>query len=213
MNTEQKQSDTEAARPWNRPVLCPHCDQTFRVEISVNFKPSDELWHDAPPWRDRLDPAQVRLLDEVTETGLLRAFEQAATAAKGGETPTNMEKFFLTFLKTAVPKLVPSAALDFYVAQFPSRRINFLGGQGVLAVLADGAIKCFIPTEYVTGRKVRAANGNGFAIRTEPRMDELVVWRKTRMGYVIDGEMFADELKRISVGEFSKARIEIKNRR
>lgn len=212
-------SDMDVKDMWGRKqITCCYCENALWVAIGgLNLTPFpvdgngfekkekgtfDEVVND----RDRI------FLKRAEKHGLLKAFADVVEVAKAEQIPHDMGKFLLTFFKTAQLKSVPKFALDFYMCEFPGKPITFLGAQGIIAVLADGQIKCFAPLESVAGSTVRSSTTNTIVARVGGSVDDLETWKRTRWGYVLSGSIMADEIRRIPVGGFARPRIEIKNR-
>lgn len=207
------QNDQEVPKK-RKSVECPHCNENFFIEFQIQIAGmlSENQSFD---WLATLRADQVEFLKKSEDIGLTMAFRQVVEVAMKDQMPRTIEKYFLTWLEKTQPLMIPSFALEFYKKEFPNTEIKIIGSQGILGVLANRQLKCFVPSEIIVGKNLRKANGSGFGTNIKLPVNEadLIQWKRTRMGYVVKGSVFEGELKSISVGSFVKPRIEIMNRR
>jgi len=193
-------------------VVCPHCYGElvvhFTLEIVDIVAPTADSEQKPGHWSDGLSEEEVKLITESTATGILGAFDQAVRRTRGGEAPKNMERFLLTFFKTARPVSVPMFVLRYFIEEFAPARIVFWAAQGIAVVLADELVKAFVPFDFVRGKSVKSAGGNS-AIKARLPVDQEAFseWVRTRFGYVIGKGAFFRNMQKRSLGEFGIPRI------
>lgn len=164
---------------------CPHCHETIKVVFQTRImeitKAEDEVGN--IDWTADLTKEQLDILDVAREHRIVQAFEIAARVVKTADQfPKNMERFFLTFLRTAIPKTIPRFALDAFRKMYGDARISFIISQGIGAVLADGKLRLFIPQTYVMGKVLSGSKGR---VRTSADENEFILWIRNPAAWVV----------------------------
>lgn len=185
-------------------ALCPHCQEEviFDAEVQLQgiYKPdnSDEN-SKYLAWKGRLSENEVALLDQAQKVGILEAMMQAFTGAPC-QPPKNPHKFFLDFLASAVPMMVPISSLDLLIAEFGGR-IEVMQWQQIVGILSDKQLMAFAPLAYLGPSK----NGNKEK-RLSVSYEALTQgWLKTKMGYVPQGaRVFGEQIRRKNFGDFAR---------
>lgn len=187
-------------------IECPHCQTVIKVDLQVTIKRAgfiDEVEGAShEDWKKLLSPEQLQVLEDAKQTGVLTSFETVTKTAKSDQIPHNIEHFFLNWLKTAKPTLVPSPMLQQLIRDFKGARIQFYSAQGVGVILADGAIRQFIPTHMVVGKAIRNPSG-GLKARIHAEKSEFDHWIRTQFGFVAGKGPFFETMKKRSIGEFN----------
>jgi len=194
-----------------RLVICPHCGGHVSVGITTEIE-AVLKWVDretTDSWREGLTADQVGIIDTAQSTGLLKAFGEAVERRvnHASAAPRNLERFFLTVLKTMSQKRVPSFVLQHYIQEFGrNTRTEVWSSQGICIVIANGRIKAFVPLDVFVGSPIRSLNpGTGCTSRLGGDEQTFQAWIKTRFGYVPDSSpVFLAELRRKSVGDFAR---------
>jgi hypothetical protein len=216
MTTEGQAVETEdaprAKAYTGRKAVCPHCSEEilvhFSVEISEVAAPKGETPSANPAdkiarWRSTLDPSQSGTIDAAKRSGLLDSFEQAVKSSAVTQ-PSNIEKFFLDWLKLARAKMIPSWAMDEFKDLYPGKYIEFHVSQCVGAVVAGGKISLFLPVELLSGKTVKTAM-DGTKRMLPPDISGVRQWMRTKMGYVpADCPSAIAEMRKRSFGEFAR---------
>jgi DNA-directed RNA polymerase subunit RPC12/RpoP len=186
-------------------IACPKCDHRFmvnvRVEVSDLMLTEDGL--QLSPTRTLTD-AERKFMEEAREARLFEPFAKAVELAKAGQVPRDMERFFMTVMKTAAARKVPPFALERFRREYPRSRIDFWVSQGIGILLADGAIRQFVPADLVTGRTIKSLGGDSVKTKTNATPEGLEEWTRTRFGYVVGRGAFFDALRQKSIGAFSR---------
>jgi hypothetical protein len=148
-------------------------------------------------------PEEEAVLTAAEQHGVIPAFETAARACSGTP-PKNMLSFFLTFLKTAVPRTVPPFAMEVFRRHLGPGHMEVWGAQGMLAVSLDQKLRLFIPLAHVSGAAVKNLGGKFKGrLTAEPEVTE--AWVKGKHGYVPTGATFFGEaLKQRNIGRFGR---------
>lgn len=95
--------------------------------------------------REPLSDEELQVAKECRDSGMLDAFVQVVNGQmRGPNVPRDMERFFITFLQTAVKGRLPSQMLLEFAREFQGH-IEFWKAQGIGMVLSDGKVCCFIP--------------------------------------------------------------------
>lgn len=188
----------EEKKEKSRPFECPHCHKPIKVKVSTEILEVSSLTEEEGniDWTYGLTQEQKEVVQIAKDTGVLSAFELTVREVKTHQFPRNIERFFLNFFKTAVPKVIPKFALDYFIHEFAGARIEFWTAQGIGAVVADGVIHTFIPAELVTGRKARITAGRGRARLCAPADEgDLREWMARRRGRLTSLHTEAASLK------------------
>lgn len=188
-------------------LTCPHCSGEINVKLDIrssgNFidqKPKHEL-----PRIERFSSYEVNLLDLCERDGILAAFANAARQAKGSQSPKDMDRFFLGFLRTCAKVVVPAETLNVLRREFPGQEILIYSTQGVVMILADGRPELFAPEVFARTSKTQADKMGAFKIPAPaPQLEE---WIRTKNGYVSGKGLLWAELKGKSAGHFARPSI------
>jgi hypothetical protein len=182
-------------------VPCPHCGASVRVCLQVEARLEVDLGAPKTTWKDALPEKSRHYLEAASSSGMLSAFEQCCKHIRSSP-PSDVERFFLTVLKTCRPKTIPKHALDAFKAAFPGH-IEYYSAQGVGIVVAEGVIRLFVPVHLTVGESIRTLAGTNMRVRADANLGELLDWMKTRWGYVpAQCKLFMTTLRRASLGEF-----------
>lgn len=180
--------------------LCPHCQKSIEVvlhhDITVSFP-----FEEGGDWRAPLATREIEVIERAKATGILEAFEAAVTVIKKENLPRVIQHFFLHFLRTLSPVVVPRKVLYRYAAEFGGR-IEFRQSQGVACVLSDQILRQFVHLEILTGQRVRKRDGKVAAVLDvdEGMLDDVI---RTKFGYIPKGKAnFLDYMRKRSIGEF-----------
>jgi hypothetical protein len=186
---------------------CPHCGDDIAIDVGVELQTARKWEPDreADDWRLSRTPEQIAVVEHARSSGVLEAFTVAVHArqAANGQ-PKSMESFLLTFLSSMRQNRVPHFVLKHYIREFGHGTISIWSAQGVLAVVADGRLRAFVPLEVVRGQSIVSVSGLNKS-RIGGDEDSFQAWVKTRNGYVPAGaRVFLDEMRGKSFGEFAK---------
>ncbi len=184
-------------------IVCPCCAKDIIFELeALNPREYEDGSRADGWWKNGLTIEQLGVIEKAQANGMLEALKVAVSKTPI-HTPKSMERFFLTFLKTARPKRIPKFALDALIAEFGGQ-IELWSAQGVAGVISDGALVMFVPLEILCGASVSASGGSG-AFRVKASENEFYAWVKTKMGYVPSGRgLFLEEMRRKTIGEFAR---------
>jgi len=159
-------------------------------------------------WLESLTGAQLQILKDARENGLLKAFEVAYR--RSNATPVTsqiaMEKVFLNFLKSQRPKALPDFALRYFAKLYPGTTISCLGSNSVATIISNNMIVQICPYEVLFGASLTKGNGKTIKIK-ESTPERLEEWIKTKFGYIAKKGLFADEMRKHSIGEFANIRL------
>lgn len=150
---------------------CPHCKGSISVSIrteilGVNI-PEEEGNID---WSAGLSDEEKRSIDVARDSGVLDAFGRVVEYNQ--QYPKSIERFFLNFLRNARPRTIPSFAIRALFEEFPTKRVNVVQGDGVIAVIVEGAIRRFIPLKLAAGESL----GGSSKLRTSADQTEYHNW-------------------------------------
>ncbi len=152
-----------------------------------------------------LSPEEISFVGQCEANGLMGAFAQVVRDQTHvlHRPPTDLGKFLITFLRTAVlvPKLPPPIVREF-TKEFPGR-IQFWKAQGIGMVLSDGKICRFVPMRaMVVGKEAKSRNHrlevNGMDVHRVESFDYI---SRTGHGYVPEGARIFIESLRHSIGD------------
>lgn len=152
-----------------------------------------------------LRPKEIAFVEECQSNGLLAAFTQVVRDQTNvlNRPPTQMGKFLITFLRTAVvvPKLPPPILHEF-IREFPGR-IQFWKAQGIGMVLSEGRICRFVPMRSMNVGRQATTRGhrlevNGMGVHRVESFDYI---SRTRHGYVPEGARIFLESLRHAMGD------------
>lgn len=216
---EQVHADEIAKRKGGaRPVNCPHCSGLLRLSFELKLIEVVKLEaHEVPklPSREEVSGhcAVVFTREESELIGLCRANGMMNVFAQVVEDqthvvhrpPKDMDRFFISFLRTAHRKFLPREALSEFAKEFPGR-IEFWKSQRIGMVVSDGRICRFVPMRAMNmGGKKRSEQleVHGVGIRRESENFDYI--RRTRYGYVpLEARIFLESLLH-SVGDQGRA--------
>jgi hypothetical protein len=191
-------------------IECPHCQSLIELKTQMHLELTGvalSAGDDAPQeeWRKTLTPEQRQMLDGLKANGTIEAFTAVLKETRLPEQmPKNAERFFLNWLRKAGAKAIPQHAMDYLTVKFNQARIEFWAAEGVGCVIADRAMKRFVPYNLVNGTAVVGLNGNKNR-RTETGIEELNTWWvRTRYGFVAGKGALFQTLKVKSIGEFAR---------
>lgn len=186
-----------------RCIVCPSCQTDIRIVLKTTVEDvviASEITAAAGP---RFTEKEQQILDSFVGTELQRAFLNATKIAKQrAGMPSNIEKFFLTWLKSATAKTISRALMQQLRELFPASRIEVWGANGVIGILADGNLRLFVPQHFVEGSPIRNLGGSVQG-RTTPDGVWLQEWIKTRHGYIAGRGAYFQEMKRRTYGDFA----------
>lgn len=194
-------------QPWLKYINCPCCGERIAIDIWVNInsiekadeKPVSEVEKEIIN-PNRLTNDEQELIDYSKKNGVFDIFLSVVKTVKFNEMPINMEKYFITFLKTSSQKMIPEFALKIFYREFGGQ-ISFYASQGIGVVISDGVIKMFIPTQIVGGKKVRGimTNRKINLSADEGKVEEFI---KTRYGLVGGKGAMFEMMRNKSIGGF-----------
>jgi hypothetical protein len=202
-----KDAGADSFRHYVRQGTCPHCGGDLRIhlraevaDISIPVADLDQ----ADAWKRGLSDDQLSVVEMARETGLLASFKAVVEYTKVVDRPSHIERFFVNFMKMSTQKVVPQFAIDHFSRAFPGTRLSFWTCQGIMAVCANGTIRCFAPKDLICGQRIKKANGNGTGMQLHADPHMLDEWSRTRFGYVAgEGAMF-EAMRAKSIGEFAR---------
>lgn len=145
----------------------------------------------------------VAFLLEAERSGVLAAFIEALRESNNAQDKANdLSAVFLHWFKLAKPTIVPQFALTAAKERFGGY-IEFFASNGVVVIVADGALKQFMPQRLITGTRVRTLGGSGH--RRIVAEEQAVEWVRGRFGYVpADAPLFNAAMRQKSPGNFGR---------
>ncbi len=151
------------------PTVCPHCQKpillvmdSWHAELSNGELMKKDYLKD-------LSPEQLKLLEYAQRTNLVESFRKCVAFARAEQIPKSIERFFITIMRTAVPKAVPRFALERFMTLCGlGVHVEFYTSQGIGIVVGGGQIRAFVPTELVLGKKLDFQG----AVHLRPRATE-----------------------------------------
>lgn len=204
--------------PRAKTFQCPHCDTKLQFKVQVGVYGVFEITDDdkllpkpAPkpaPVKDRFAPAERELLETLREAGLYAAFETAAQASLYTNAK-DMERYFLTFLNSAVPVKTPQFAIRQCLPENEADGdLELWQLNTVCAVVVNGEIRTFFPVDLIKGRPLRTRlQSNGKSVTTTSDNTTVSDWVKTRNGYVAGRGLLFRELRGKAAGAFANTGI------
>jgi hypothetical protein len=195
---------------------CPCCNEPLKLVLDVDMTLRDVValkLHEPEPKakaKPEWTPEQVaerNVLARAESSGILKAFEEAVESRANGQTPGHIPSYFLHYLRTMTPRLIPQRILDVLLEAYPDAFITVFASQGVACVVVEGVIRLFIPVEKLLGLSLRKLGRSSSVGVTQPRMDvdesEIRNWIKTRRGYVPAGSTeFLSALRQPTMGSY-----------
>jgi hypothetical protein len=190
---------------------CPHCGGEVYFDFVARVKAlnvrkfahedGDERPAEAQQQLDDLD----RYLDSLDGIAVLDAFSQVCQEVKIGSLPKDVRAYFRTWLAAAVPCHLPRFALDEFIGEFGSSKIEYLQAHGIGMVLAGRKIRRFLPNRVIHGQRIQTgtARTTALRVRSAGTPEALEQWTRSRYGYVLGGGAMADALREKSFGAFA----------
>lgn len=201
--------DPDSRPEGTKCVSCPHCNQEMLIYLSLSISKVERFSGAGNSdfekrWMGELSQKEKNQLDRARKTGILDAYRYAVENS-GGSMPNNVEKHLLGFFKDAKQKTIPSFALDEFKSLYPGKFIEFYATRGVGCVVASGVMEMFIPTEILTGSKIKTQT-NGIEALLPADISGVRMWMHTKMGYVpSDSRIALEEFRsKKSFGEFAR---------
>jgi len=197
--------------------LCPHCQTATKLVMVVNMQLHDVTAIELTQPRSegvttkategRFQPAEQAILERAQGSGILDAFAETVRS-RNNQVPAQMDSYFLHFLRTMTPRVIPMRILEVLREAYPDEHITIFASQGIACISAGGVMKFFAPVEKLLGMKLNSLGRNDGGINS-PRLDvdenEIRNWIKTRRGYIpADSTEFLDALRRPSIGAYDK---------
>jgi len=181
---------------------CPGCNMRlkFRMEVHVrSVRPLDEEESTPKP----VVPENP-IVTIAKESGAFNAFCEAVRTSNPQTCPTDLEKYFSTWIRGAVKVNTPSFAIRPCLPPEDRKGVLELWRFGnVGAVIQDGALRHFIPYQLVSNKPLpMTLIGSNGQIKKNETSGSLEVWVKTRNGYVVGNGCMFQELKSRVAGEF-----------
>lgn len=195
--------------PWLKYVDCPCCGERIAIDVSLTinslgkagpYEKPDKAIKEPVKVKSKFNENEQKIIIFAKNNGLLEALEKVAKIAKTEQLPMDMEKFFITVLKTSVQKVIPKFALNIFAREFGGK-IDFYASQRIGMVLSDGTIRLFIPTQLVGGVKVRGIVSNK-RINLSADEDQLNRYIKTKFGLVSGKGAMFEMMRNKSIGDF-----------
>lgn len=152
---------------------CPHCRNSIRVGVQTEILSVDIPEEGNIDWDAGLSTHEKGAIEAAKESGTLDAFKRAVEY--GDHRPRSIERFFLSYLRSAKPRIIPEFATRTLFKEFPRQRVNILQAQGILAVVVEGSIRKFIPLELAAGKSLGGSN----KLRTSADEAEYHNWMKS----------------------------------
>lgn len=193
----------------------PHCNEYIRVTIDVEARPlyrsgtsasSGTATTNGVPKAEEaqgLTEGQREALEVARSSGLLEAFDAVVRwvrAKEGGKSvPNDMEAFFLKFWAKVQPRQVPRPVLNLFIDAFPSKQIILWSADRIVAVCADGVIRCFIDQALVLGKRIE-----GTSVKVGSDEKTCAEWIRTRFGFVSGKGALLEEMRQKSLGGFAR---------
>lgn len=210
LETTSNDDDTGLTKKKMAVFECPHCKQPIRVRVNTTILglevpvPDEEVMAERTR-KSMLTREQKEVIELAKEVGIFYDFEQVVREVHFTHVPKDMEHYFIHFLKTARPVLIPSFVLKRLSQECGGERINFYSAQGVGAVVTKGIIRSFIPEVAVRGRMISTPSGKKLSVRANVDEEEFSEWIRTRFGFAGGmGEFLFTLNSKKAVGEFDQ---------
>ena len=153
---------------------CPHCRKSIKIAIQTDILAVDIPEEEGNiDWNAGLSDQEKVAIQTAKESGTLEAFKRAVEY--GDSRPKSIERFFISYLRIAKPRIIPEFATRALFKEFPRQRVNVLQAQGILAVVVEGSIRKFIPLELAAGKSLGGTN----KLRTSADEAEYHNWMKS----------------------------------
>lgn len=187
-----------------RTLPCPTCGTVLRVHIGLRLEVSETTEEPSAP---QLDSESQRLVDAARASGLLSTFHEVVERIMQDRIPKDVDRFFVTFLRTATPRRIPRFALDRFNKMFAHRHLEYWGAQDVGMVIVDGHIRLFVPQQLLRGTAVRRMSGGKAGSRRQLDIavapEQLEEWIRTQWGYVAGEGALLTMFRRKAIGDFA----------
>lgn len=171
---------------------CPHCNGLVKISVSTEIRlvePSADAKNSLAGFKEE----DLQIIIMIQDSGIFEVFEEVLREVKKDHMPNNVPAFFLSFIRKAIPRIIPKWALDTFVKE-TNAHIDFRATEGIGVVLADGFIHRFVAADSVLGKQIRSSSGKSKA-KIGANQNRFEVWTKTRFGYVLaDSRIFLDQL-------------------
>lgn len=203
--------------PYSKVFKCPCCNARLQFKVQVNVLGVYELDQDdqpvvvrpAPVPKDSLTTDERDLVESIKKEGLFDAFERTIRTSTPHNVPSDLEKYFLTFLKRATKIKTPQFAIrPCLPVDEREGELELYAFQNIAAVVNDGFVRSFLPYQLVNGKEIADTlqpSGNGVSVT---RRDlTLSDWVKTRNGYVAGRGLLFNELRGRAKGSFANTGI------
>lgn len=167
---------------------------------------------------DLMSDEDQKLWAEWTASGFLKNFFDAgevdnpALGFAREKSPLSQLQAVKTWFRLAVFKPLPRHRVAQFIAEYNTLNIACYSAQAVVAILADGYIKCLVPKSTVWSNwgkeklglpnNPKEAGAGKTEMHKTPALDQ---WIKTRWGYTLGRGMFFGALQQESVGAFGRA--------
>lgn len=198
---------------------CPKCFVQLQILMQVVVlgvvKTGESLGREEPQSTklQNLSDSEQKLWDALTKNGFVKNFFDAGTIDNPSMGFIREKSAFLQFaylknwFRRAVPKELPREQLAHVMAQYGTRSIDCFTAQGVVAILADGYIKCLLPKSSVFGHrtKMQLQVGNNETEKVLKETPKFEYWVKTRWGYTLGRGLHYAALQQECVGLFGGA--------
>jgi hypothetical protein len=199
----------EGLRRYKRDAVCPHCGQPIECYVTVGIVetqvPQESTATRGKPWAERLSPEQRQILEALRQQGLVQAFQAAMEEIPSQNRPKDAERYLFTWLQKAAPRVVPPFAIAYFKAEFHRESLSFYAADAIIAVVANGCIKGFIPMPLLVGRAVKGLTGShNIRARLPATPEALDQWVRTRFGYVMGHGPAFEMLQQRSFGAFAQ---------
>lgn len=162
---------------------CPHCRKPLSIHVQTEIMGVDIPEEGNIDWRAGLSDNEKQAVEAAREAGVLDAFKRAVEY--GENRPKCIERFFLSFLRSARPRIIPGFAMNALIAEFSQKRVSLLQAQGILAVIVEGSIRKFIPLELAAGKSLNGSKGTK-SLRTSADKVEYHNWMKSERPFPVD---------------------------
>lgn len=196
--TEDQESDegkrlTDGGQTSQR-FECPKCKTLIQFIYEIRLIDVRVCRGDSQP--DEVSPVEttpgqfsyeeLELIKTCRDNGLLDVFAQVVKVQTHvlHRLPKDLEKFFISFLRTAQPSVLPRQALHEFAREFPGV-IQFWKAQRIGMVISDGQICRFIPIRAMNMEGgERAAHLPLSAVDVGRNAENFDFVKRTTIGYV-----------------------------
>lgn len=193
----------EAIEKETRTFTCPCCDADLQFIVGVIVRQVRIAGEPPPPKEPEIiETEEDRAIAEFKSSGVLDAFIQACEWVSNWSKPSDLSKYFLTFMRNAQKVSESTIKLRAFVPEECKGRLEAYTFANITMVLENGEYRMFLPTEiYKKQPAKRLFAEGGQIIRKEIDSKQ---WAKTKYGYVA-GHVFASALALESRGAYGRA--------